>query len=78
MDKKNILVVGGSSGIGLELVKVLSKDNHEVYVGSRTSQTLAETPGVHHIELDVLADPINLEALPDVLHGLVYCPGTII
>ena len=78
MDKKNILVVGGSSGIGLELVKVLFNDNHEVYVGSRTSQTLAEIPGVHHIVLDVLADPINLEALPDVLHGLVYCPGTIV
>jgi NAD(P)-dependent dehydrogenase (short-subunit alcohol dehydrogenase family) len=27
MDKKNIFVVGGSSGIGLELVKFLS-DNH--------------------------------------------------
>jgi NAD(P)-dependent dehydrogenase (short-subunit alcohol dehydrogenase family) len=26
----------------------------------------------------VLADSINLETLPDVLHGLVYCPGTIV
>ena len=78
MDRKNILVVGGSSGIGLELVKLLHKNNHEVYVGSRTNQTLAEIPGVHHLELDVLADSINIETLPDVLHGLVYCPGTIV
>ena len=42
MDDKNILIVGGSSGIGLELVKVLSENHHEIYVGSRTADTLAE------------------------------------
>ena len=34
MDKKNIFIVGGSSGIGLELVRVLNDDYHEIYVGS--------------------------------------------
>jgi 3-oxoacyl-[acyl-carrier protein] reductase len=77
MDTKHFLVVGGSSGIGLEIVKALHEKGNEVYVGSRTNDQLAELAGVHHLQLDVTADPINLEGLPDVLNGMVYCPGTI-
>jgi NAD(P)-dependent dehydrogenase (short-subunit alcohol dehydrogenase family) len=78
MDKKNIFVVGGSSGIGLELVKVLSDNHHEIYVGSRSAGTLAEIPEVHHLALDVKADSLDMEALPETLQGLVYCAGTIV
>jgi 3-oxoacyl-[acyl-carrier protein] reductase len=78
MDRKNLFIVGGSSGIGLELVKLLSGNLHEIYVGSRSNETLAEIPGVHHLALDVKAESLDLEALPDILHGLVYCPGTIV
>ena len=78
MDDKNILIVGGSSGIGLELVKVLSENQHEIYVGSRTADTLTEITGVHHIPMDVTAETLDLEALPNTLQGLVYCPGTIV
>jgi len=78
MDKKNIFIVGGSSGIGLKLVKVLSDNHHEIYVGSRTADTLAEIPGVQHIPLDVTAETLDLETLPETLQGLVYCPGTIV
>ena len=78
MDKKNIFIVGGSSGIGLKLVKVLSDNHHEIYVGSRTADTLAEIPGVQRIPLDVTAETLDLETLPETLQGLVYCPGTIV
>ena len=78
MDKKNIFIVGGSSGIGLELVKVLSEDHHEIYVGSRTADTLDGIPGVHHLTMDVTAETLDLETLPKTLQGLVYCPGTIV
>ena len=78
MDQKNIFVVGGSSGIGLELVKILSDDRHEIYVGSRSADKLVEIPGVHHIPMDVAAEKLDLEALPETLQGLVYCPGTIV
>lgn len=78
MDKKNILIVGGSSGIGLELVKALSSHRHEIYVGSRTNNTLTEIPGVRHLALDITAESLDLEALPEIVHGLVYCPGTIV
>lgn len=78
MDKRNILVVGGSSGIGLELVKVLSDNHNEIYVGSRSADTLAEIPDVHHHAIDIKSDLLDLEALPETLHGIAYCPGTIV
>jgi NAD(P)-dependent dehydrogenase (short-subunit alcohol dehydrogenase family) len=77
MDEKHFLIVGGSSGIGLEIVKALHEKGNNVYVGSRTNDQLAELAGVHHLPLDVTADPLNLEGLPEVLNGIVYCPGTI-
>ena len=78
MDKKTIFVVGGSSGIGLELVKVLIEDHHKIYAASRTADKSAEIQGVRHFALDVKADLLDLEALPETLQGLVYCPGTIV
>jgi NAD(P)-dependent dehydrogenase (short-subunit alcohol dehydrogenase family) len=78
MEKKNIFIVGGSSGIGLELVKALSNVHHEIYVGSRTINTLTEIPGVHHLALDITAESLDLEELPEIVHGLAYCPGTIV
>jgi len=78
MDKKNIFVVGGSSGIGFEIVKKLEDNKNEVFVGSRTSETLADYPQVHHLRLDVTKDFSALEGLPEIVHGLVYCPGTIV
>ena len=77
MDAKHFLIVGGSSGIGLEIVKTLHEKGNEVFVGSRTNDKLAELVGVHHLPLDVTADLLNLERLPEVLNGMVYCPGTI-
>ncbi len=77
MDTKSFLIVGGSSGIGLEIVKALRAKHNEVYVASRTNAKLTELDGVHHFVLDVKADPFNLEGLPEVLDGAIYCPGTI-
>ena len=78
MGKKNIFVVGGSSGIGLEIVNKLEDNQNEVIVGSRTSETLVDYPQVHHLQLDVTKDFSDLEGLPEIVHGLVYCPGTIV
>ena len=77
MDTKRFLIAGGSSGIGLEVVKALQEKGNEVYVGSRTKEQLADLSGVRHLPLDVTEDPLNLEGLPEVLNGMVYCPGTI-
>ena len=78
MDKKNIFVVGGSSGIGLEIVKKLTGNQHGIFVGSRSKASLTAFPEVQHLQLDVTEDLSGLEGLPDIVHGLVYCPGTIL
>ena len=77
MDSKNFLVAGGSSGIGLEITKTLREKDKNVYVASRSNDALAQLDGLHHLAIDVQAGPLNFEGLPDVLNGIVYCPGTI-
>jgi 3-oxoacyl-[acyl-carrier protein] reductase len=72
----NYLVVGGSSGIGLALVKKLVAEGHQVFSASRHKGDLPE--GVTFLELDVLGDVTALkDQLPEVLNGMAYCPGTI-
>jgi NAD(P)-dependent dehydrogenase (short-subunit alcohol dehydrogenase family) len=77
MDAKKYLIVGGSSGIGFEIVKELANRGDEIYVGSRTSDNLTGLRGVHHLRLDVAKPPDLLEGLPEALQGVAYCPGTI-
>ncbi len=77
LEEKNILVVGGSSGVGLALVKLLSKKNANIYVISRTASDQWPT-GVNFLEGDVTKDIANIETfLPKQLHGLVYSVGSI-
>jgi 3-oxoacyl-[acyl-carrier protein] reductase len=77
MDAKKYFIVGGSSGIGFEIVNELSHRGDDIYVGSRTSDKLTGLRGVHHLNLDVTQPPDLLEGLPEALHGVAYCPGTI-
>jgi NAD(P)-dependent dehydrogenase (short-subunit alcohol dehydrogenase family) len=74
---KNYLIVGGSSGIGLALVQQLLVENHAVWVMSRKEGDLAGLPSVGHIAVDVVADDIPTDDLPEHLDGVVYCPGSI-
>ena len=73
--KKNILFIGGSSGIGLATVKLLD-ETHEVYVASRSSDSLAGL-SINHLPFDVTTDDLSTLDLPSELSGLVYCPGSI-
>ncbi|MFD2788005.1 SDR family NAD(P)-dependent oxidoreductase [Hymenobacter rubripertinctus] len=75
---KNILLVGASSGIGLATAQLLSKLGAHLYTASRhESAELAEL-NTTFLPLDV-TQPLGtaLDALPEVLHGVVYCPGSI-
>lgn len=77
MEDKQFLVVGGSSGIGMALVKQLSAAGASVWVWSRTSGDLEDLKGVRHEEVDITGEQFPSDSLPDRLDGLVYCPGTI-
>ena len=77
MDSRNYLIVGGSSGVGLELVKLLDERQQTVYIGSRSAPDLTLFTNVHHLSYDASADHSEMVGLPDALDGLVYCPGSI-
>lgn len=72
---KNILLIGGSYGIGLAIVKELENGNN-VFVASRSKENL-EGLNVTHIHFDALTDVLDTSNLPSVIDGLVYCPGSI-
>ncbi|MFD2998774.1 SDR family NAD(P)-dependent oxidoreductase [Pontibacter toksunensis] len=75
---KNILVIGGTSGIGLETARQLKAKGANVLTASRKNSDEAEKAGFKHITLDVMQFDNNFTSeLPDVLHGMVYCPGSI-
>lgn len=73
---KNILIIGGSSGIGKALSHCLDKTQciiHSTYFNS----DLPSEAEVNYHHLNVLSDDLKLTFLPDKLDGLVYCPGSI-
>ena len=57
------LIIGGSSGIGLATRNLLTSQGHDVITTSRKS-------------FEATNKEATLE-IPEVLDGLVYCPGTI-
>jgi len=75
MRDKNILIIGGSSGIGLALAELLAPHNN-IIVASRTAESIAGLD-VKHISYDATQDDLDTSLLPEVLHGFVYCPGSI-
>jgi NAD(P)-dependent dehydrogenase (short-subunit alcohol dehydrogenase family) len=72
---KTFLIIGGTSGIGAELVRQLEAENASVITASR--QATANHTGLH-VVWDATDAASNLSALlPEKLDGLVYCPGSI-
>ena len=72
---KNILMIGGSHGIGLAMVQQMQKD-HKVFVASRSKDAM-EGLSVTYIPFDAATDELDLSLLPEEIHGFVYCPGSI-
>lgn len=71
----NHFIVGGSSGIGLELGKLLSAQNDRVFATYRN--TIPQDSFVQWHSLNVLNETIDLNFLPDTIDSLVYCPGAV-
>ncbi len=69
MKDKKIVIIGGTSGIGATLTKMLVESGADVLTFSRSQD------GDQY--LDVTADFEEIKNLPERLDGLVYCPGTI-
>jgi NAD(P)-dependent dehydrogenase (short-subunit alcohol dehydrogenase family) len=75
METKKIAIIGASKGIGLALAQQLAELGHEVYATYSNTTPSLQHQNITWQQLDVLA-PTPLD-LPEVLDGLVYCPGTI-
>jgi 3-oxoacyl-[acyl-carrier protein] reductase len=72
---KNILIIGASSGIGHETAVQLTAKGYSVFSASRNQPDIV---GVSHIAWDATNPDATVFAnLPEELHGVVYCPGTI-
>jgi 3-oxoacyl-[acyl-carrier protein] reductase len=73
---KNIVVVGAGRGIGLATVKALQSEN--LFTISRQLTNELEALNTKFFSLDAAKDDVAvLTDLPEVIHGVVYCPGSI-
>lgn len=53
MNKGKVLITGGTSGLGYELVKLLQSEGYEVFATGRNSAILENLPGdIHFIKID--------------------------
>jgi 3-oxoacyl-[acyl-carrier protein] reductase len=69
---KNIVIVGGSKGIGSAIL-LQQLENNRVYNLSRNAPEISH-PNLQHYTIDILQD-----SLPDIenIDTLIYCPGSI-
>ncbi|MGL6071670.1 SDR family NAD(P)-dependent oxidoreductase [Craterilacuibacter sp.] len=73
----NIVIVGASSGIGAALATQLMAAGHQVY-GTYHATLPATATGFAHLQaLNILDESPDFGFLPDVIDGLVYCPGAL-
>lgn len=77
MANHHYLIIGGSSGIGLQIVNALDDPQNRLFVASRSQDKLPDTPNLTYIHHDVTEEEFQTDQLPESLQGLVYCPGTI-
>lgn len=70
------ILVGGTSGIGLETAKLLS-ENNRVIVLSREERNLDGLSNVEFHSADVTKSIDQLPQIDGLIDGLAYCPGTI-
>jgi short-subunit dehydrogenase len=73
----NYLIIGGSSGMGLEAVNQLAQIGHRVYATYNTHPTEAANPLISYHPINVLNESLDFSFLPETIDGIVYCPGAI-
>ena len=72
---KNILLIGGSKGIGRALAQQLQFETN-LFVASRSIEDLGDLK-LTHIPFDATQDTLDTNKLPASIDGLVYLPGSI-
>jgi len=75
--KKNYLIIGGSSGIGKEIVNHLSATDNNIIATYNKNETKPDRDNIDYYHLDIMDEDLDIEFLPDSLDGIAYCPGSI-
>lgn len=74
---KNIVIVGAGKGMGLSIAEVLCMQ-YNVFTISRNATERLTSLNTNFFELDITTNNLDaLHYLPEEIHGLVYCPGSI-
>jgi NAD(P)-dependent dehydrogenase (short-subunit alcohol dehydrogenase family) len=73
---RNYIIIGGSSGIGEEIVNLLEKDGATI-IATYNNNLIEDRQNVKYLKLDVNSNNLDIDKLPEEIHGLAYCPGSI-
>ena len=73
---KTYIIIGASSGIGLQLAKTLAEKGDTV-IGTYNSHPLENSQNITYHPLNVTAAELDLSFFPEVIDGIIYCPGSI-
>lgn len=73
---RNYIIIGGSSGIGEEIVNLLEKDGANI-IATFNNNRVEDRQNVKYLELNVNSNNFDFDKLPEEIHGLAYCPGSI-
>lgn len=69
MQDRNIVIVGGNSGIGKASAELLQQEGAKVFMFSKSGEGTTK--------LNIENDFSEIPGLPEVIDGLIYCPGSI-
>ena len=73
---KTYIIIGASSGIGLQLAKTLAEKGDTV-IGTYNSHPLENSQNITYHPLNVTTAELDLSFFPEVIDGIIYCPGSI-
>ena len=74
---RNYLIIGANSAIGKAIVKNLNQDGNTIYGTWHKNEPDLSGDQIHLHQFDGSEGNIDLNFLPNELHGVVYCPGSI-
>ncbi|MBW6537696.1 MAG: SDR family oxidoreductase [Mariniphaga sp.] len=74
----NYLIIGGSSRIGKKLAENLNQSGNRVFATYFKNEVKNSVDGIEYQPLDATRDNLSFDYLPEVIDGLVYCPGSIL